>query len=342
MKSIQTFAILAVSLLLTHSVAGQDKEVIKELETHYGVYSHKKSFNDKWAMTKFQIVYKLSTAMVAKTMDKGDYAKVKSSAGAYALLSGITEEDLQAITDKVAENFIKRMKEEAGVEILTWSAFEDSKSTKKLKEIAEDPELYNKSQGLALTMTYDGTPPWNKVIAIVPGGKGLSKELGANHANLSMIIDFAAAEAEATAFVKENYSGNGWVNITYGESQDASLTPILGVRTGLGGSTLDKGNLANTSVATFTENLYSWYMTAINWGDLDRLASSVPYAESIEEFEGELPELFASRKNNKIEYVKTFVVKTTPELYEAAVMNATNRYFDDIIRCYNASKPKKK
>jgi hypothetical protein len=61
----------------------------------------------------------------------------------------------------------------------------------------------------------------------------------------------------------------------------------------------------------------------------------VAFAEKIEPNEGNIPEVLDNRKNNKIEYVNTFDVFTTPEKYGDAVMDVANKYFDLIIKYYN-------
>ncbi len=332
------FTIFFLTFLLCYPLIGQDK---KELEGRYATFSgHKKFFNkEKWAMVKFHIIYKLTTAKITKAMDKNDYIKSKSSSGSYGILKGINEEDLQNITNQVAENFIKRMGEEAGVEVITWSSFGDSPNTKKIKERAEEREIYSKSQGLGYAVSYEDTPVWNKVIAIIPGGKKLAKELQANNGYLTMYIDFADTEAEASAFVSST-RGGGWITHRWSESADQNIVPIIRVKPNLGSQDAWEAatNIGGTMVGGQTELLHSWSMVYAG-AEPDELASDLQYAEKIEEFDGQLPQVLSNRKNNKIEYVKTFVVQTTPEKYGAAVMDATNKFFDDVIAYYNLSKP---
>ena len=330
--------LLSMCLLLVTVINAQDA---KDIESRYATFSkHKKFFaKDKWAMVKFQIIYKLTTAKVTKAMDKNDYIKSKSSSGSYGILEGITEEDLQNITDQVAENFIRRMKEEAGVEVITWGSFADSPNTSKIKEKAEERELYSKSQGLGYAMSYDGTPYWNKVIQIVPGGKKLAKELGANNGMLSIYIDFADTEAEASAFVSSK-KGGGWITHRWSESADQNITPIVRVKPNMGSQNAWEAatSIGGTSVGGQTELLHSWNITYAG-AEPDKLASDVQFATKVEAFAGQLPTVLQNRSNNKIEYVKSFVVQTTPEKYGAAVMDATNKYFDDVIGYYNLTKP---
>ena len=337
MKLRQILTTLALLMVFSASKA-QDQ---KDIESRYATFSKHKKFyaKDKWAMVKFQIIYKLTTAKVTKAMDKNDYIKAKSSSGSYGILEGITEEDLQAITDQVAENFIKRMKEEAGIEIVTWSSFADSPNASKIKEKAEERELYSKSQGLGYAMSYDGTPYWNKVIQIVPGGKKLAKELGANNGMLSLYIDFADTEAEASAFVSSK-KGGGWITHRWSESADQNIIPVVRVKPNMGSQNTWEAatNIGGTSVGGQSELLHSWNITYAG-AEPDKLASDVQFATKVEEFAGQLPTVLQNRSNNKIEYVKSFVVKTTPEKYGAAVMDATNKYFDDVINYYNLTKP---
>jgi hypothetical protein len=166
MKSLRVITLLLSTLFISSISFGQSKEDkarIKELEKAYTCFSNHKPYfkaDEKLAMMRMHIVFKLTTAKISKAMSKNDYIKAKSSSGAYGMLSGVSEEDLQKITDQVMENYIKRMKEELGIEVITWSTFKDSPNSKKLKEQAfESRELYSKSQGLGYALSYDDTPP---------------------------------------------------------------------------------------------------------------------------------------------------------------------------------------
>ncbi|MBD80691.1 MAG: hypothetical protein CL840_17385 [Crocinitomicaceae bacterium] len=343
--TIKSLLIITIVSLSTFSIA-QDKKAnkakIKELETQYGCFSSHKAIykNEKWSMIKFHVVYKITTATVAKAMDKIDgVGKVKSSSGSYGILSGVTEDDLQKITDQVAETFIKRMKEEAGIEVIPWSVFERSEKTQKLKEAAEDPEIYSKSQGLGYCVSYQNTPIWNKVIAIPPGGKKLAKEQGTNIASLVLYIDFADVASNATAYINETSRSASTITYSYGESAEQSIVAGVRIVPSIGSESSWEAatNVGGTMLSVNTEYLNSWYMGYYG-ANPNRLTSTVPYADKVEKFEGELPEVLQNRRNKKIEYVSTFEVKTTPEKYGAAVLDAANKYFTDIIAYYNLTK----
>ncbi|MEQ8580881.1 MAG: hypothetical protein RIC30_06720 [Marinoscillum sp.] len=315
------------------SVTAQDKERVKELEKRYATFSkHKKFYDkDKWSMVRFHIVYKLTTAKVAKSMDKNDYVKVKSSSGAYGILKGVSEDDLQAITDQVARNFMQRMNEEAGIEIITWGSFEGSPNTKKIKEMAMEREVYSKSQGLGYAVSYDGTPVWNKVIQIIPDGKKIAKELDSNNGMLTIYIDFADAVSEASTSVTRK---GDW--IYYSESAEQNILPVVRIIPNMQSQNAweQATNIGFTQFNAQSEQLYTFSMSYMT-EDPEYLQSEINYATKVEAFKGDLPEVLANRANNKIEYVSTFEVTTTPEKYGAAVMDVTNKFFDDLIEYYN-------
>lgn len=342
--------VLVVGMAFLTTLSAQTKEekaTIKELEKGYAAFSnHKKFFTtQKWAMVRFHIIYKLTTAMISEDVEKDNWnsLKVSTSAGAYGMLDGVTEADLEQITAMVAENFIQRMKDEAGVEVLTWSAFKDHPSAEKIIEKQdEDIEIYSKSQGLGYAISYDGTPVWNKVIQIVPGGKKLAKDLEANVMNLSFYVDFAQTEAEAKASIS---IGNrtiidGQWGVPYSLSKEANMSILPGVRVipKLGSQAAFEGatDIGYSGVTGHSEILHTFtFLEMPNSGTELRLTSTVPFADEIVKQEGEVPPILQNRKNNKIEFASTFLVKTNPEKYGAAVVDATNLYFDDLITYYN-------
>lgn len=344
MKTRSLLIIVGLSFLTSLSAqTKEEKAKIKEFEESYASFSnHKKFFvNQKWAMVRFHIIYKLTTAMISQDVEKDNWnsLKVSTSAGAYGMLDGVTEADLEQITAMVAENFIKRMKDEAGIEVLTWSDFKDHPSAEKIIEKQdEDIEIYSKSQGLGYAISYDGTPVWNKVIQIVPGGKKLAKDLEANVMNLSFYVDFAQTEAEAKASISVGnrpFLDDQW-GVPYTLSKEANISILPGVRVipKLGSQAAFEGatDIGYSGVTGHSEVLHTFTFLSQTIG---RLTSALPFADEIVKQEGEIPAILQNRKNKQIEFASTFLVKTNPEKYGAAVVDATNLYFDDLIAYYN-------
>ena len=173
---------------------------------------------------------------------------------------------------------------------------------------------------------------------------------------LTIYIDFADAQAEATAFVSKKETGRSYsydglgtwttrttVEYSWGETAEQNIIPVVRIKPNLGSQNVWEAatNLGSTAVSGQAANYYTFNMT-YSGADPGYLASPLPYADKIEAFKGELPEVLQNRQNNKIEYTQTFEVHTTPEKYGAAVMDVTNRFFDDIITYYNLVKPKPK
>lgn len=171
-----------------------------------------------------------------------------------------------------------------------------------------------------------------------------------------MYIDFAEMLSEANAWVSSkrgissySYDGLGtWttrtpITHTWGESADQGiktgvrLSPNMGVQ----GSWEAATTLGGTEFKGQSPLLHSFYigMNGSNAGDF---VLPLPFADKVEEFKGEIPAILNNRMNKKVEYVKTFVVHTTPEKYGAAVMDVTNKFFDDIIEYYKLVRPAKK
>ena len=335
--------ILILSIGFSGQIYAQDKkEMNKLIKDHAGFIGHKKFFQTtEWAMCKFTVVYKLTTAMTAKDMDKNADvgAKVKASSGAYGMLAGISETDLQQITDNVAKQFIERMKTEAGVDIATWSSFKDSENTEKIKKTQEDREIYSRSQGLAYAMSYDETPHYNRVIVLVPGGKKIAKELKKNVMEFTLYVDFA--DMLATAHADVSITGTSETEytkttfFTWSEGGDQKLYPGVRIVRNMGSESAGEvaTNIGTTTVKGHTELGHMFTVGLIN-----HVVSDVSFVEKIEEIEGEVPEILKNRRNNKIEYAKTFQVYTTPEKYGTAVLDAANKYFDTVIKIYNYGK----
>ena len=341
MKSI--IYILIISIGFSGQLLAQDKKEMKKLEKEYTAFTgHKKFFKTtEWAMCKFTVVYKLTTAMTAIARDKSTQAraKVKSTSGSYGMLAGVSEVDLQKITDNVAKKFMERMKAEAGVDITTWSAFKDSKNTAKLIAKQEDRELYSKSQGLAYAMSYDETPHYNRVIALIPGGKKIAKELKKNVAEFTLYVDFAHALATAHADVKvtgSSTSGNTTTTFfTITEGGNQKLYPGVRIVRNLGSQSAIE---MATSIGTTGVKGHNEVGNIFYEGLTNDVVSTLPFVEKVEVVEGEVPEILKNRRNNKIEYAKTFQIYTTPEKYGAAVLDAANKYFDTVIKIYNYGK----
>jgi hypothetical protein len=341
MKSIiTTLFVLSLASLLTPTQA-QDKKEMKNLEKEYMAFTgHGKFYKkDTWSMCKFSVVYKLTSAMTAASMDKNDFeagkVKAKTSSGAYAILNGLSDEDLQSITDKVAETFQTRMKNELGVTVNSWSSFSDNKHTEKLKESAEDTEIYSKSQGLAYAVPFDGTPHYNRIIVLVPGGKKLAKDLDCAVSEFNLVVDFADMLAEAEAKVK--YGGSSGNTVTYNltETVDTKMYPGVRITPNIGSqAALETGkNIQGTKISAHDEFGYIFSV-----GLTKDIVSQKTFVESVEESQGEIPAILANRRNNKIEYATTWNVNTTKELYEAAVIDAFNQYMDVVIKLYKYGK----
>ncbi len=325
--------ILSVIAFCTFSgLYAQDKKEIKAIEKEFGMYTSHSQFykNKEWALCKFSIVFKLTTAMTTTALvnNKAIAVKVKSTSGAYAILNGLTEADLQAITNRVAENFIKRMKEESGVNIATWSSFKNSKNTEELMEAREDREIYSKSQGLAYAMTYDSTPHYYRMIVYVPGGKKLAKELNKNVMEVCMYIDFADVVATATADIRTGYGYYVW-----SKGADQKMDPGVRLRFNLGSqaAVAELGTNMSTTCIKGHDN----YGYMFSMGFTKDIVSSLPFVDKIEPSKGKIPEVLSNRRNNKIEDVTTFNVFTNPPKFSDAVMDVTNQYFNNFIKVYN-------
>jgi hypothetical protein len=330
--------LLAIIILASGQLFAQSKKEIKDFESTYAADIHKKFVNNPdWAMCKLSIIYKLSTANLDKAVveNKELNSKVKTSSGAYAMLNGVSEEDLQAITDKVAQSFIKRMKDEAGVNVTTWSEIKKAKNINKLLGEAEDREIYSKSQGLAYAMSYEETPHYNKVIVLIPGGKKLSKEIDKQVMELQLIIDFAEVTSESNAYIQVTDRSPSTISYAYGKSADQKIYTGVRLLTNIGSQNTWEAATDNTRTGIKGHDLYGYYFFV---GPANNIISDVAFAKKIEPNEGNIPEVLDNRKNNKIEYVNTFDVFTTPEKYGEAVLDVANQYFDLIIKYYNWNK----
>jgi hypothetical protein len=341
MKTITIFSTALIFTLTIQFSYAQDKKEMKELEKNYAAFTgHPKFFKKtNWALCKFSVVYKLSSSMTASAMDKNDYGagkvKSKASSGAYAVLNGLSESDLQNITDDLGARFVKRMKEEAGVNVKSWSEFSSNDHTDKLKESAEEQELYSKSQGLAYAMTYDGAPHYNRVIVLVPGGKKLAKSMDAAVSEVTIIVDFAEMLAKAEAKVKYQGSMGNYVTYKITESTEQEMSPGVRITPKVGSQATWEAatDIQGTSVKAHDE---LGYMFSV--GLTQDVVSKVNFVESAEVSDGVLPEVLMNRRNNKIEATTTWEITTSPDKYKAAVLDAFDTYMNDVLKIYKYHK----
>jgi len=341
MKSHAIIIGLAALTAIGSPSLAQDKKEMKKLEKEYGAFTGHKGFykQDSWAQCKFSVVYKLTSSMTASAMDKADYGagkvKSKTSSGAYAVLNGLTEQDLQNITNKIGETYVKRMKEEAGIDIITFSQIKDNEKATKVIESAEERELYSKSQGLAYAMSYDGAPHYNRVIVTIPGGKKLAKDIKAAVSEVTLIFDFAEMLATAEAKVKYGGSSGNYVTYNIYEDTDQNMSPGVRLTPKLGSQATWEAatDIQGTGVKAHDANGYMFYM-----GLYRDIVSKENFVESSEQSDGSVPEVLANRRNNKIESTTTWNINTTPALYEKAVLDAFNQYLDTVIKIYTYNK----
>ena len=199
--------------------------------------------------------------------------------------------------------------------------------------------MYSRSQGLAYALSYDGTPHYNRVVVLVPGGKKLAKELEKNVMEFTLYVDFAdmlaTAQADVSVTGRTTIGNTTTTYFQWSESADQKLYPGVRIVQNLGSESLAEigKNLSSTSVKGHTELGHMFYV-----GLFHDVVSDLPFVDKIEESEGEVPEILRTRRNNKIEYAKTFQIHTTPEKYGKAVMDAANKYFDTVIKIYNYGK----
>lgn len=75
----KTITTIGCTLLFIAGIYAQDKKEMKELEKQYMAFTDHKQFykNKEWAMCKFSIVYKLSTAMTAKDVAKNKECELR-------------------------------------------------------------------------------------------------------------------------------------------------------------------------------------------------------------------------------------------------------------------------
>lgn len=333
MKLINYLIALGLTCSFGFSAFSQDKKEMKKLEKDFAAYTgHKPAFKEtEWNMCKFSVVYKLSSSMVAKDMDKNSEFKVKSSSGAYAVLNGINEADLQNLTDSIGGIFIKRMKEEAGIDVNTWSSFKDNPKAEKIKESAEDRELYSKSQGLAYALSVDETPHYNRVVVLVPGGKKLAKDIGGMVSEFQIVVDFADMIATASADI----SYKGYNTYQLSESVEQKMVPIVRITPKIGSQATWE---AATDVQGTGIRAHNALGHMFSVGLSQDITSNENYVEDVVKNEGTVPEILSNRRNNKIEYATSWDVNTTPELYSKAVISAFNKYLDTVIKIYNYHK----
>ena len=243
------------------------------------------------------------------------------------MLDGVSEETMQRITDRFADNFKTRVKEEFGITVEFWDHIKSSKNTAKILEKEDEKVFTHKGNGAMMAFTKDNGPWYRRVGAFLPGGRKLAKEFGAATCELDVILDFAAFETTI-----ETNKDWGWdytlttTNVQQGIVPLVFVTPMMAASAGQA-----------RAISHLTGTDASGMMMMINAAKT--VESGMQYSNGIEPHKGEMPALMKRKFNlAKPNMISTFVVNADEAKYEQAANDALDRYLDHLIDAIRAEK----
>jgi hypothetical protein len=266
----------------------------------------------KAALVKVALHFK----SISKQMVLAGRGTDRSSASAYAILEGVSEETQKEIVAAFYKSVATKLKAN-GFELVEWEAVKKAPSFAKVQEKAIDKYWEGKDVGYINVVTAHDAPH-NKQIGGNPGiwkaYAKLGKEIGANPVTLDVIIDFAQFNMDVKA--------GGYKTKTVRAS--ASVSPKI--------------TLQSFSGATGYNNIFSNFTMVGKYGEgsiislKKNLGFPGDYATKIESFNGKVPASMKKRLTfgTSLE-TGTFIMHVDAQKYKTAVLSALDKYTDYLI-----------
>lgn len=314
----------------TFQLSGQDKKELKALSKKYNEYDqgpYKKETTV--AILGSNLRFKVASHQ-SETNSWKDEKSYKF--GAYAVLQGIDDALMQDISNTYYTMLVSKFKE-LGINVVPYAKIENAKSFAKLKEkdLKENINI-KKSWGVTKTFNYDAHDyiVWNNAAPFGPHQK-ITKEIKAMLFNSQVTIDFCHIGIDISQSGTNYYGTNKRVVYTEG---NASIVPgihILGYTYNDNGLNMLEDNTFNFSISPSGKqnNLI------LNTHKSD-IESTTQYALKTEMCDGCTPEFAKGRLKLFEHNTGTVVITADPELYKKAVLEALQKYLDEVFLIYGA------
>lgn len=294
----------------------EDLDLKKDFDVAYGKLIKK---SEVAGIVKGALHFKTITSdlrLVGKGQDR-------TTAKAWAILEGISEETMQEISDEFAASFSKKIAS-LGIEMKSWDEITSTSNYEKVSEKAIEKEKSNQATGLIEIKTANDGPNVKPVVGN-PGIWGalakVGKDFGGNAITYDINIDFARFDIDAKRWRSPGY-GPGYDFET--TSAEANVLPQVSIEafngaTGLGVVPTNFtmiGKYGEASIISLGKNIY----VVEN------------YATDIDTFQGQMPERMKRMFTFNTLTTGTFVIKADEAKYKEIVLRALDQYSDYLIQ----------
>ena len=321
----KTLLLLSTLSILSMMAMAQDKKALKAISKAHGEYDQGKIYskNKSVAILGANLRFRVAARAVETTSHK---AATTAKFESFATLDGIDDGLLQSITDEYYSLLTQRFTK-LGLTVMDQDKIRQSKSWAKLKDKGtKDKENVVKSWGVAKIFTPNNQDyvTWNNAAPFGPHTK-VAKEMKAILYSALTTVDFCYIDmtAKSTASVSGNYKS------TYTEGT-ATVVPAINIH----GYTYPlKG------VKMMEDNTYGFGISPAgkqhNTIYTGNVSSAIDYATKVEKCASCEPE-FTSKFKLMSHGLGTVVVTADPAKFKAAVLDALNKYLDEVFALYAA------
>lgn len=246
----------------------------------------------------------------------------RTTAKAWAILEGVSEQTMQEISDEFAASFAKKITS-LGIEMKDWNTITASKNYEKVKEKEIEKVKSNPSTGYIDIKTSNDGPHIKQVVGN-PGIWGalakVGKDFGGNAITYDINIDFARFDIDAKRWKSSGYgSGYNFINT----SVESNVLPQVSIEAvnGANGFGMMTSNLTfigkygEAAIITLGKNIYV----------------EENYATNIDSHDGQMPERMKQAFTFNTMTSGTFVIKADEAKYKAIVLKALDQYSDYLI-----------
>lgn len=319
MKAIKYF--LVFPLLLSGLLFAQDAKSIKK---KHNVYDHGKIFKkaEKAALAGVNLRFKLVSR---ETHSEGSWKRDDQvTFDSWAVLNGLEESDFQEITEAFEKMWAKKL-EGMGLSIVPADEILQAKNYEKLVEKnSKDRETVKKNWGIAKVFSAGDRDFFVYPMSPLGPHAKLAKELDALLCNMHITIDFAYIGFDVKRY------GEGGYKMASGES---TIYPVIRIEG------MTENQLQVRTDGTYT-NFIKDQSDAHNVTLETEISSDVEFAEKIESCNGCVPAYSKSGWQSLSNHATTgsYSIQADPALYKKAVLDALDKYTDELIILYKDHK----
>jgi len=314
--SLMMVLVMAIQFSTNYSPKNKKKKNAEAIDMKKDIDVAGKSVvkNSKKAVAAKVALHFKTISVQAVTAGKGQNT---STARAYAILKGISDETRQSIANEFY-NSLKTKLQTTGIPCIEYANITTAPSFIKMKEKEIDKYLEGKNFGYIDVVTANNAP-YDKQIVGNPGiwkaYAKVGKEVEANLVTIDVVIDFARFEMEINSHTGRSYKST---------KASANVIPEILILTMNGATGYSMVRSGFAMIGKYGE------ATTININK--NLNFPGDYSSSVDSYSGEVP----ANMKKKISFgtnitTGSFIVQANQESYKAQVLSALDKYSDYII-----------